>query len=64
MKNLFAFGALALALTVASCGEGAKSTENTDSTAVDTTVVVDQTVTATDSTVTDSVVVDTVVNAQ
>lgn len=60
MKNLFAFGALALALTVASCGNATKTEEN----AVDTTVVVEETVTVTDSTVTDSVVVDTTVNAQ
>lgn len=62
MKNLFAFGALALALTVASCGNNAAKTE--ENAAVDTTVVAEETVTVTDSTVTDSVVVDTTVSAQ
>lgn len=64
MKNLFAFGFLALALTAVSCGNGAKTTDTTDSLATDTTVIVAESMTATDSTVTDSIVVDTVVNAQ
>ena len=42
MKNLFAFGFLALALTVASCGEGTKTEETADS----LTNVIDSTATA------------------
>lgn len=63
MKNLFVFGALALALTVVSCGEGAKNTE--DATAVEE-VVVDETVAldTTDIVVVDSTEVDSTVNAQ
>lgn len=65
MKNLFAFGALALALTVASCGNGSNSTENTDSTAVDSTVVaLTDSIAVTDSTITETIVVDSTVNAQ
>lgn len=64
MKNLFAFGFLALALTAVSCGNGAKTTDTTDSLATDTTIITTDSIVVTDSTLVDSTATDSIVNAQ